>query len=179
MTINMASYWDIDDYLAGEEQVQVKSVQPSLFVTLKAPNEHSNNGQLTISLYLAQALESRSLCTTITPLYLSETFQSTLTTTPCILNLPRISQDFYFVSAYFACKDTGLSKILCNMFLARLQMVFKHVGIGNLNKEMLKMACFELKIAKLLRKTEVELKDWMERKHEKVAYSYKLVKEGG
>jgi len=178
-TINMASYWDIDDFLAGEEQVQVKSVHPNLFATLRPPNEQSNSASVAVPLYLAQALESRSLCTTITPPYLTESFQGTLETTPSILNLPQISPNFYFVSAYFACKDPGLTKILCSMFLARLQMVFKHVGIGNLNNEILKMACFELKITKLLRRSEVELKDWKGRKHEKVAHSYKMVEKGG
>lgn len=40
------------------------------------------------------------------------------------------------------------------------------------------MTCLEAKIAKLLIKTDVELKDWIDRKHEKVVHNFQVVKGG-
>lgn len=174
----MASYWDIDDYLAGEEQVQVKSLPPSLSSFLCSPNDDPSNSIQKIPLHLAQALESRSLCTTISPPYLSESFQSTLLTAPNLLNLSSLNPNFYLFSAYFACKDPGLPKILCSLLLNRLKKVFNQVGIGHLDNEILKMTCLEVKIGKLLIKTDVELKDWIDRKHEKVVHNFQVVKGG-
>jgi hypothetical protein len=168
----MADYWDIDDFLAGEEQVNITSIKPELVEELVDSDSYSNNRKVLVPLWLAETLESRDLSQVLIPSYLSSAFLETQLACPELMNLPHFSGNFYYLASRLMDKDPALVKVLPQMFLARVKKMLKFVALENPNKEVLKSSCFESLIFYYLQKNALEKSDWKGRKHEKVAKTF-------
>ena len=168
MPIKMADYWDIDDFLAGEEQVQVHSIKPELVELLAESKEDSENVKIALPIWMAETLESRDLGQVLVPAFLGNQFLESQMSCPELMNLANFSWNFYYLASRLAYKDPALAKVIPNLFMSRVKRLLKYVGLEDTSKVGLKVSCFERIIYSMLLKSSIEKADWKERKHEKV-----------
>lgn len=171
MPIKMADYWDIDDFLAGEEQVQVHSIKPELVQLLADSKSDSDDVKITLPIWMAETLESRDLGQVIVPAFLSNQFLESQMSCPELMNLANFSWNFYYLASRLAYKDPALAKVIPNLFMSRVKRLLKCVGLEDSSKGGLKVSCFERIIYSKLLKNSIEKTDWKERKHEKMLKS--------
>lgn len=162
----MKGYWDIDDYLAGEENISFTSQSPEISNFLSIPIQ---NQAKKIPMWLAKALVIRDLCTITPPGYLHENFFGNLSANPEILTLSSLSDYFYEISSFFShlLQNQELLNLVVKMFITRTQSLQKFLEVNTREKGFSKLANMEKVVYENTRKSALEIQQWKERTHEK------------
>lgn len=167
-------YWDIDDFLAEEEPVTVLTASRlcglgSLCPNLKAldlPIRH----KVDLPFWLAAVLVQRSFVTVSVPKYYTESYRASLKANPSILQLSEKSKYFFTLGSKLSILllDTELTPILMQAFMLRFRDVAEHHDLKQSVGLVRRLTELELGLMEAAQKSIKELKDWRQRKFERI-----------
>lgn len=176
------SYWDIDDILAEEEQINIQVTEEIHGVGFLNPAANSINLQkasrLTVPLWLGTTMAMRQLATIEVPKYYGESYRNTLEADPSIISLKDRSTYFFEVGGKLSSllEGTNLIELLLKVFIARVIHLYNQITHSTDPRIVKKLTELELEIYEKGMKTHREMHDWQERKFDMIRASSAVVK---
>jgi hypothetical protein len=169
-------YWDIDDFLAEEEQL--------IFVTnqdirglgyLDRSNRSSEdlpaNTKITAPYWtiIQLAKSSAGLCDL--PPFLKQNYRHSLKADATLLTLGEKSKYYFEIGAKLAnmLKDTELVPVLLRAFFERMRHVLEKLETAEEPRVYKKLTNLEVNLFEIARRSTRDLRDWLERRHEKIS----------
>lgn len=172
----MKGYWDIEDYLEGEETVSYSSEEKDLLNHLYITPHNTRSSAKRLPLWLAKALAIRSLGTVHMPMFLTPDYRGNFASDPEILTLPKYSHYFYEISGYFSLinADTDLIALILNVLMSRIRSLIKYLDIQIPAKQLLRLTNIEQIVYESLRKSALDIEDWKDRLYDRLTPTSRL-----
>ncbi|CAG9313262.1 unnamed protein product [Blepharisma stoltei] len=171
------SYWDIDDILAEEEPIPVKTTKELkglgfLDITNK-PLDLPAESRFQAPLWLAAILQ-RTETDIELPKYFRTSYRASLEADPSIVSLKAQSQYFFEVGTKLTeiAEDDDLKQLLLKVLMKRIKFLIGYIENKSNPNILKRLTELEISIYEKGRKTMIELEDWRERKYEKIRTSY-------
>ena len=174
--VQVTNYWDIDDFLAEEEQLTfVTSQEIRGLGYLDRSNRPSEDLPANIKIsapywtvmYLARS--SQGLCEL--PPYLKQNYRHSLKADATLLTLGEKSRYYFEIGAKLAnmLKDTELVPVLLRAFFERMRHVLEKLETAEEPRVYKKLTNLEVNLFEIARRSTRDLRDWLERRHEKIS----------
>jgi hypothetical protein len=167
-------YWDIDDFLAEEEPVTVLTsaelwglghLSPSL-KKVDLPSHH----KLELPFWLAAVLVQRNFVVVSVPKYFAESYRASLKADPSFLLLSEKSKYYFTLGSKLSALllDTELTPLLMEAFMLRFRHVVANQELRKATGLVRSLTELELNLMEASQKSLKELKDWRQRKFERI-----------
>lgn len=170
--MQVGDYWDIDDFLAEEEEVNVLTAKDlcglgHLLTTTKVKDLVIQT-KIAVPLWLAIVWTQRSLAVLEIPKYFAEAYRASLRADPDILRLADKSQYFFELGTKLAIllEDNDLAPVLFSAFMSRFKYIVTHFQHNASTTFLRSLTQLEKKLLDLARMGSESLKRWRERKTE-------------
>mmetsp|Transcript_24457 Transcript_24457/g.43351 ORF Transcript_24457/g.43351 Transcript_24457/m.43351 type:complete len:188 (+) Transcript_24457:402-965(+) len=170
--MQVGDYWDIDDFLTEEEEVNVLTAKHlsgigSLVASMKS-KDLTVNTKVLVPYWLAVIWTQRSLAVLEIPKFYKEAYRESLRADPDILRLADKSRYFFELGTKLAIllADHDLNPVLYSAFMSRFKYIVTHFHHTATTSFMRSLTQLELKLLDLARSGNEMLKRWRERRTE-------------
>jgi hypothetical protein len=170
--MQVGDYWDIDDFLTEEEEVNVLTVKElqglGALQTATKVKDLAANSKIAVPLWLAVVWTQRSMVVLEIPKYFSEAYRASLRADPDILRLADKSQYFFELGTKLAIilADNDLTPVLFAAFMSRFKYIATHFQQNASTSFLRSLTQLEKKLLELARSDNESLKRWRERRAE-------------
>lgn len=170
------NYWDIDDFLAEEEQITFVTNEDIRGLGYLDKSNHSSedlpaNTKISAPYWLIFQLARSSSGLCELPPYLKQNYRHSLKADATLLTLGEKSKYYFEIGAKLAnlLKDTELVPILLRAFFERMRHVLEKLETAEEPRVFKKLTNLEVNLFEIARRSTRDLRDWLERRHEKIS----------